>query len=312
MSTGQPRIRVGLGLPQLGEHVDAAAVRTFCARAEELGYSSLWVQEHLFYPHDNSSGYAGRASTVVHPSYRSVLAALELMAFAAACTSRVTIGSSILVGGYHRPIELAQRLSTIDVLSEGRLIAGLSVGWSDEEHAQMDVDPRTRGRRLDELILALRACWGPDPVEFSGEFFSIPKSDVRPKPVQQPFPPLLSGLKSEAGLRRTAALFDIWNPTRGTPEEIREQLDKMNADRPAGAEPLRLFVRSYAQRPTDPVGQGAGHGFEGIQADLVAAIEAGAEELIVDAGFWDEMDSVEAWRELPDRFAPLLELARGN
>ncbi len=302
-------IGIGLGLPQLGQHVTADAVRQFCVRAEELGYASVWVQEHLFYPHANTSGYAGRESTEVHPAYRSVFGPFELMAYAAAVTERITIGSSILVAGYHRPIELAQRLATLDQLSDGRLVAGLAAGWSVEEHLQMGVDPKTRGRRMDELVAALQACWGPDPVSFEGEFFSIPVSDVQPKPVQQPHPPLLSGLKSGAGLRRTAALFDIWNPSRGTAQELTDQMTEMNAQRPEGAQPLRLYFRAYAQRPTDAVGSG-GQGIEGLHDDLVTAAAAGAEQLIVDCNFWDAVDSAKIWENIPDMMDPLLEHAK--
>ena len=303
---GRGRIGVGLGLPQLGPHVTTAALRSFCARAEELGYASLWVQEHLFYPHANSSGYAGRTDTAVNPAYRSIWGPFELMAYAAALTERIVIGSSILVAGYHRPIELAQHLSTLDQLSGGRLVAGLSAGWSDEEHVQMGVDPRSRGRRMEELVAALRACWGPDPVSFEGEFFSIPVSDVNPKPVQQ-FPPLLSGLRSAAGLRRTAAMFDIWNPSRGTPAELRAQMAEMNGSR-GDQGPLALYFRAYAQRPTDELGSG-GAGLPGLHDDLALSVEAGAEQIIVDCNFWDGIDSPQAWAEVPDLMVPLLEQA---
>ncbi|ORM35985.1 TIGR03619 family F420-dependent LLM class oxidoreductase [Williamsia sp. 1135] len=301
-------VEIGLTLPQLGEHVDAAAIRSFATSAEELGFASLWVQEHLFYPEANESIYGGRHTTSVHPAYRSVLGATELMAFVAACTEKAMIGSSILVAGYHRPVELAQRLSTLDVLSGGRLVAGLGAGWSDEEHGQMDVDPRTRGRRMSELVQAVQACWGPDPVEFSGEFFSIPRSVIRPKPLQQPHPPLLSGLRSKAGLARTAALFDIWNPSSGTAEALQEQLDTMAGLRADDAAPVRLFLRSYLQRPTDAVGSG-GHGIEGVRGDLRTAVAAGAEQFIVEINFWDEMRSTQDWAEAPARLASLLETA---
>ncbi len=303
-------MRVGLALPQLGPYVDAETVRGFCRDAEGVGFASLWAQEHLFYPHENASGYAGRDNPTIHEAYRSVLSATELLAFAAACTSRVTIGSSILVAGYHRPVELAQAVSTLDVLSGGRFVAGLSVGWSDEEHAQMDVDPRTRGRRLDEMLAALQACWGPDPVRFHGEFFDIPVSDIRPKPIQRPHPPLLSGMRSEAGLRRTARWFDIWNPSRGTPAELRDQMEQMAQLRPEGMAPIRLYLRSYTQRPTDPVGKDAGQGVAGVLRDLDAAREAGAEELIVDANFSDDIVSPSAWRRVPESLLPVLQAAQ--
>jgi probable F420-dependent oxidoreductase len=301
-------VGIGLALPQLGPHVTRASVVGFCRRAEELGYASLWVQEHLFYPTQNSSGYAGRRDTTVHPAYRSILGATELLAFVAACTERVTIGSSVLVAGYHRPVELAQRVATLDLLSGGRMVLGLSAGWSHEEHLQMGVDPSTRGARMDELIEALRACWGPDPVEHHGTHFDIPPAEMRPKPLQRPHPPLLSGLRSPAGLRRTARYFDIWNPTRGTAAELRAQLDDMAAMRPAELAPLRLYFRSYTQRPTAPVGAG-GAGLEGAQADLATAIAAGAEQLIVDTSFDDAMTSAQAWEEVPDRLAPLISMA---
>ena len=301
-------IKIGLGLPQLGPHVTPAVVRRFCARAEELGYASLWVQEHLFYPTANASGYAGRESTSVHPHYKSMLGATELLGYVAACTERAMIGSSVFVGGYHRPVELAQRVSTLDLLSSGRLVVGLAAGWSAEEHVQMDVDPKTRGKRMDELIEALQACWADDPIEYRGKLFDIPQAIMRPKPVQRPHPPLLSGLRSPAGLRRTARYFDIWNPSRGTADELRAHLADMAAQRPAGMAPLRLFFRSYTPRPTDPVGSG-GQGLAGVIGDLHTAIAAGAEQLIVDTSFADDMSSPEAWEAVPDVLSPLLAIA---
>ena len=151
-------------MPQLGGHVTRDGLRGFCEQAEELGYGSLWVQEHLFYPLHPVSGYSARPGLKVPDAYRSVLGALETLTAAAAWTTRPVVGTSILVAGPASPVALAQQLATIDLLSEGRLVAGFSVGWSDEEHQVMDVDPRTRGARCDELIDALVACWGPDPV----------------------------------------------------------------------------------------------------------------------------------------------------
>ena len=117
-----------------------------------------------------------------------MLQPLELLAVVAGWTSDIILGTSILVAGYHRPVDLAQRITTLDVLSGGRTVFGFSVGWSDEEHAQYDVDPRTRGRRAGELIDAMKACWGPDPVSYDGEFFTIPVADVDPKPRAAPAP----------------------------------------------------------------------------------------------------------------------------
>lgn len=303
--------RVGLALPQLGEHVTARALRHFCERSEELGYSSLWAQEHLFYPHDPVSGYAGIPGRPIPEQYRSMLGVTEVLAVAAAWTERVTIGTSILVAGYHWPVEIAQRLATLDLLSGGRLVAGFSVGWSDDEHGHLGVDPRTRGRRMDELIEAVLACWGPDPVSYDGEFFTIPASDVRPKPVRQPHPPLLSGLWSPAGLRRTVAHFDIWNPARGTPAELRALIDELNQERAADQDPLRLYFRSFAQRPGQPSGECV-PGVAGVTADVRAAVEADVEEVIIDCNFWTHIDSPGAWADIPDQLLPALRAASGK
>jgi probable F420-dependent oxidoreductase len=284
-------------------HVDRTVPKDFCQTAEDLGYGSLWAQEHLFFPHEVASPYAGQAGRPVPREYQTMLAATETMMAAAAWTDRVTIGSSILVAGYHRPVELAQRLTTIDVLSQGRLIAGFSVGWSDEEHAQMDVDPRTRGRRCDELIDALTACWGPDPVAFEGEFFSIPRSDVSPKPVQQPRPRLLSGMLSAAGRRRTAKKFDIWNPV-GDAAQIRADVDEMNGDRPAGMAPLEVYQRLFLERPG---GESEPNGVDGVIRLVERARQFGMDAVIIDASFWRGIDSPRAWLELPEQLRATLD-----
>ena len=114
-------MQIGLCLPQLGGHVNRDGLRAFCEQAEELGYGSLWVQEHIFYPLHPVSGYSARPGLKVPDAYRSTLAALETLTAAAAWTTRPVVGTSILVAGLHRPVALAQQLSTIDTLSGGRL-----------------------------------------------------------------------------------------------------------------------------------------------------------------------------------------------
>lgn len=303
-------MRVGLSLPQLGGHVDREVVRGFAERAEELGFGSLYVQQHLFYPLHPASGYSARPGLAVPEPYRSILQPMELLAAVAAWTSSIRIGTSILVAGYHRPVDLAQRISTLDLLSGGRTEFGFSVGWSDEEHQQYDVDPRTRGRRADELIDALLACWGPDPVSYEGEFFSIPASDVRPKPVQSPHPPLMSGMRSEAGLRRTAEKFDVWNPASGTLEQHLATMQALAAMRPAGMAPLRMVWNLFTDPPVQ-VANLVPLGVDELCAQVAAAAAAGVDAVSVDANFEAAIRSPRDWLAVPDRLAPLLDAARG-
>lgn len=301
-------MEIGLTLPQLGGHVTREGLRGFCEQAEELGFGSLWVQEHIFYPLHPVSGYSARPGLAVPDAYRSVLGALETLTAAAAWTTRPVVGTSILVAGLHRPVSLAQQLSTIDVLSEGRLVAGFSVGWSDEEHQVMDVDPRTRGARCDELIDALLACWGPDPVQFDGRFFSIPEAEIRPKPVQRPRPRLLSGMRSAAGLRRTAEKFDIWNPASGTLEQHLEMFEQLAAMRPAGMKPLELYRRLFTTPPVQ-VANLRTVGVDELCEEVAKSRAAGVATVIVDTNFDPALDSTDRWAQVPRTLAPLLDAA---
>lgn len=291
---------VGLCLPQLGGHVTREVLRSFVESAEELGYGGLWVQEHFFYPHEPVGLPRPEA-------YRSVLSALETLSMAAAWTTSIEIGTSVLIAGYHRPVQLAQQLATLDLLSGGRLVVGLAAGWSDDEHYQADVDPRTRGARLDEMLDALQACWGPDPVHFEGDFFSIPTSDVRPKPLQNPRPRLLSGMDSKAGLRRTAERFDIWNPARGTLEEIIATAGELQDRRPSELPPLEIYWRIFT-KPASPEGMPV-RSLDELAEDVRRAKEAGFAHVMVDANYDLATDSAEAWKAVPQRLQPLVAAA---
>jgi probable F420-dependent oxidoreductase len=302
-------MQLGLCLPQLGGHVDRDGLRTFCEQAEELGFGGLWAQEHIFYPLNPVSGYSARPGLKVPDAYRSTLAALEMLTAAAAWTSSPVVGTSILVAGLHRPVALAQQLSTIDLLSGGRLVAGFSVGWSDEEHQVMDVDPRTRGVRCDELIDALVACWGPDPVRFSGRFFTIPEAEIRPKPVQRPRPRLLSGMRSPAGLRRTAERFDIWNPASGPLEQHLETLGQLNQMRAPGRQPLELYRRLFTTPPVE-VANLHPLGVDQLSDEVARSRAAGVDAVIIDTNFDPALDTPERWAAVPRTLAPLLAAAR--
>ena len=276
-------MHIGLCLPQLGGHVNRDGLRTFCDQAEELGYGSLWVQEHLFYPLHPVSGYSARPGLRVPDAYRSTLAALETLTAAAAWTVRPVLGTSILV-------------------------AGFSVGWSDEEHQVMDVDPRTRGARCDELVDALLACWGPDPVTFGGRFFTIPEAEIRPKPVQQPRPRLLSGMRSPAGLRRTAEKFDIWNPASGPLEQHLEMFGQLNQMRPAGRKPLELYRRLFTTPPVQ-VANLRTQSVDELCDEVARSRAAGVSAVIIDTNFDPALDTPQRWAEVPRALAPLLAAA---
>ena len=307
MTRGPRPLGIGLCVPQLGEHVTLDAVRGFCTRAEEFGYSSLWVQDHFLWPLQPRRGYGGRTGAPVPPQYRSVLAPTELLTAAATWTSTATLGTSILVAGNHWPVPLAQRLATIDLLSEGRLAVGQGVGWNAEEHDASGTSITNRGARMDDFIQALLACWGDDPVSYEGPFFTIPPSVVRPKPTQRPRPLLLSGMWSPAGLERTRLHFDAWNPAGLPVDRVAKMAAAMNVDRPEGMAPLRIFHRSFAQYPLAPTPPG--DVVERLAGEAVAAAAAGFEELIIEHNFWDGIASPDDWMTVPERFAGVIDAA---
>jgi len=298
---------VGLCLPQLGEHVTGEVVVEFCRRAERAGYTSLWVQDHFLWPLQPQRGYAGVPGLLIPAQYQSVLAPTELLAAAAVATSAPRLGTSVLVQGNHWPAPLAQRLATIDILSGGRLIVGLGQGWNAEEHVASGTSVTERSARMDEFVAALRASWGPDPVQFEGRFFSLPPSIQRPKPVQAPHPLLISGATLPAGRARTAALFDGWNPAGMPVDAVVAAAAEMNASRADGRAPLRIFHRTFVQflGPPEPFDST----LERLTADAAAAARAGFDEVILEHNFWDGITSPDDWLSVPERFSPVVAAA---
>ena len=145
-------------------------------------------------------------------------------------------------------------------------------------------------------------------MSFEGRFFSIPEADVRPKPFQDPRPRLMSGMRSEAGLRRTAERFDIWTPASGTLDEHVDTLARLAGMRPSHLPPLQMYRNLFVQPPVE-VGNLRTLTVDELAAQVAASAAAGVVAVILDANFWSEIDSPEAWTALPDRLAPVLAAA---
>lgn len=300
---------VGLCVPQLGPHVATDVVRAFAQRAESLGFTSLWVQDHFLYVPNPENGYGNFPGATPPPEYVSVWQPLELLGALAAWTSTVTLGTSVLVAGTHWPVPLAARLATVDQLCNGRLVVGLGAGWSKEEHTAAGTDFHRRGARMDDFLDVLEACWGPDPVRHEGPFFTVPESSMNPKPVQRATgmhrPPLISGLWSPAGLDRTVRRFDGWNPAGLPAATVADTMTGLNRRRhDLGLADLSVWHRTFVSFPARP-GR-AQPGVDGLRADLDVARSNGFREVIVECNFWEELDSPEAWLDVPDRLSSLL------
>ena len=201
---------------ELGIEVPTAAFATrenvirVAQAAEQIGLGSLWSYERLFRPIDPV--LQGGQKAVIGAGYASLFEPLEVLAFAAALTSRIKLGTSIIDALFQPPAILARRFATLDQLSGGRAIAGLGQGWMAEEFRHAGVPMTRRGAGFGEYIEALRAIWGPDPVEFHGRFYEIPPSQINPKPVQAGGPPIIVAANSPDSLARSARQADGINP----------------------------------------------------------------------------------------------------
>ena len=192
-------MRIGLNLPHDGSLISPEADTEVSRAAEDLGYDSLWTGDRLLSPLAPSDRYPGGDGTMP-AEMNTYLDPLTALTFAAAGTSRIRLGTSTLNAPWYNPVLLARTLTTIDVLSRGRLDVGLGLGWSRDEYEAAGVPWRGRGARLDEILDVLEAVWGADVVAHEGRRFRVPDSRINPKPLQRPRPPiLLAGLRRASG-----------------------------------------------------------------------------------------------------------------
>lgn len=206
-------MQFGVLLPQFGALARGADVpqriRAVAQAAERLGYDVLWTAEHIIFPQTIGTPYpyGGRFP---YPVTDPILDIVATLSYVAAITSRIRLGSSVLVLPYRNPLVLAKELASLDVLSGGRLLLGVAAGWLKEEFDLLGVPFDERGQRMDEYVNLLRALWTQEQVTFHGRHFELSDAAFFPKPVQQPHPPIWIGGGSPVALRRVARLGDGW------------------------------------------------------------------------------------------------------
>jgi probable F420-dependent oxidoreductase len=202
---------VGFALPQFGDSVNDDLAH-FAITAEQLGADSLWVADRLLAAVEPVATHPAGMGGALPAQYRAIADPLIALAVAAAVTSTVRLGASVLVGPWYPPVQLARQLTTLDVVSGGRLLPGFGIGWSPDEYVAAGAPFGKRGAQLDELLDALLAIWTTNPVEHQGHRWSIPRSFIDFKPMQRPHPPIGLGAFSGQGLRRVGERADCWLP----------------------------------------------------------------------------------------------------
>jgi probable F420-dependent oxidoreductase len=285
----------GIVLPHFGSFARKEAAHRIIAvaeAAESLGYSTVWAIDHLVLPAKVEGGYAfNPLDPFLEPI--TVLGALALR------TSRIKLGTAVLVLPYRHPIYTAKALATVDVLSGGRLIAGVGAGWMEPEFAALGVPLAERGSRTNETIDALKALWTEDVPSYHGRHFQFSNIKAVPAPVQRPWPPILVGGMTKGALQRVVRRADGWIALGKSPAELRQPL-----------ETLREMAAKAGRRPEElqicmaPVSTPS---LEQVLDDLPHYAELGVQHLYLSMRAWATEFS--RFMELMGRFADAARLA---
>jgi probable F420-dependent oxidoreductase len=232
-------MRIGLDLPQFGKSPDDLAM--VARRAEEEGYATIWVSEHILMPEsaarDSVSQSAGlRVADLLEP--------VVSLAYVAAVTKTIRLATSVLVVPYHNPIHLAKELATLDRLCGGRLIVGVGSGWLESEFRALNAPYEKRGPYTDETIRLMRALWASESPEFKGEFFTVTGMHFAPIPARGTIPIWVGGLSRRA-VRRAVELGEGWHGSRLTPDEYAERLKWIREIAAKQGRKLDKFVISH-------------------------------------------------------------------
>jgi probable F420-dependent oxidoreductase len=272
-------LRIGVKVPNSGPLPERLGIGAMAAELEAAGFESLWVSDHIVLPSEIGSRYPfaddGQATWATDTPYFDALIALALIAEA---TERATIGTAVLVLPLRAPVVFAKQAASIDVASRGRLRLGVGAGWLEEEFDALNVPFAGRGRRLDEWISLIRACWTGTPEPFESELYRLPAGVLcLPRPAHRI--PFLVGGHSPAALRRAGRIGDGWLAQQSLPALDPDELGRaVSVMRAAAAENGR---DDAALEVVLRIVEGSGRSEE-LAARLPELASAGVGEIIVD------------------------------
>lgn len=243
-------MKAGILLPQIGDTATRENVLYIAKEAEREGLDSVWVSERLLWPLQPQTPFAGTPDGTLPVESQNVLDPLETLTYLAGNTEQISLGTCLIDMLFHNPVVLARRFVTLDILSQGRAIAGLGIGSSKDEYEVSGVPYKYRGERANEFLQLLKRIWTDEVVEFKGQFYSIPASKIGPKPVQKPHPPILLGGFSPNTFSRIVNYADGWLPVAGFGplEQIEQVINGLRESaRKASKDPskIRVFMVTY-------------------------------------------------------------------
>ena len=276
-------MRIGVSLLNNQGIENAHALVDMASRADELGFDSVWVHDHVFNAGHVLDRIGGR------PYYEP----MTFLSFVAARTRRVRLGTSVLVLPYHNPVRLAKAAATLDVLCGGRLVMGVGVGLIEKEMQAMGTPFTERGAYTDEAIAVMRALWSSDEPRFAGKYYRFEGMKFSPRPLQTPSIPLVIGGVSRAAIRRAARLGDGWQPLGLSPEALAQGIATLRDEaRACGRDAAKIPVSIAMTLAAARAGRHAlGTGPSEIVKNARAYADVGVETLIISAGTSDPVEA---------------------
>ena len=215
-------MEIGISIPRIP---DVPGLKRFVEMAETLGFESVLAGDHIVLPTAGTNQYPYTADgSFSRPSSEPFLETMTLLGYLAAFTDRIKLGSTVIILPYRNPVVQAKMFASLDVLTGGRIICGVGVGWLEKEFEILGLDYHQRGAMTDEFLGIMQALWSQSNPEFHGKYYNIDGIQFEPKPIQQPGIPVWVGGHTKAALRRTAKYGSCWHTTRQTPEFVAENL----------------------------------------------------------------------------------------
>ena len=223
-------MKLGIHLPHIGRKAGADAIKRAAVQAEDLGLDDVWVSEHIIVPANSP-----------YPPSPNFWDPVLTLTWAAAATTRVRLGTSVLVLPLRHPLPLAKELATLQNLSGGRLILGAGVGWLEGEFDALGVPFKERGRRMDEGIAMMRAVWSQDPVTFEAKWIPAKIENMRAQPLPVVPIPIWIGGSSDAAIKRALRL-DGWHGSRVSADQAAGMVKRLRGERPDEAFTISLRI----------------------------------------------------------------------
>jgi probable F420-dependent oxidoreductase len=224
--------RAGIHLPQAGPAASGEAMRRAAVLAEQLGFADVWVSDHLVVP-----------TGAKYPPSVYIFEPLAALAWVAAVTSRVGLGTTVLVLPMRNPLVVAKMIASIDVMSDGRFILGTAAGWLEKEFDALGVPFAERGARTDEALEILRRVWTEDPIDAEFPVHGARFVGIRAKPQPARRIPIWIGGHADVALDRAVRTGDGWHGAFLTPEETAKRVDRLRTSRPEPAFTISMRTR---------------------------------------------------------------------